>query len=198
MDYIQKTMKPIAEVSLLLVLLVFSFVASAESSIKPTEQVETTQQSVSFIRDKNYACTQCHKDQHDLLQGAHAKAMNKKTGRNVGCIDCHNDVGPEHRNGAKNVVKFNAKQTVAGTQKPVSSPEMVSKQNGQCLGCHEVKQLRKGSWTHDVHALKLSCSSCHKVHPTVDPIKGIKRKPRIQMCVDCHSDMTKHKKQEEE
>ncbi|MFV0576000.1 MAG: cytochrome c nitrite reductase pentaheme subunit [Vibrio sp.] len=185
----------------------FSFATFAESpaeqTASPTEQAASQQKSqdqsgefaVSFVRDKNYACTQCHKDDHDALKGEHAKAMNEKTGRNVGCVDCHSTISPEHRNGAPHVVKFKQGQAVAGKEKPAQDAAWISKQNAQCLDCHEGKQLREANWTHDVHAQSLTCASCHKIHPEKDPMQDIERKPRIKMCVDCHSDMTETKYQ---
>lgn len=198
MDSIKKTIAKLLEVILITAALVFSFNASASSQGNNTESViqKTDKAQVVFQRDKNYACTQCHKDGHDVLLGQHAKALNEKTGRNIGCIDCHNDISPSHRDGAPEVVKFRQGQVTAGTNKPAHDPAWIKTQNSQCIDCHQGDELRKANWTHDVHALKLSCSSCHAIHPEKDPMQDIERKPRIKMCVDCHSDMTLYKQQE--
>ncbi|WP_027697322.1 cytochrome c nitrite reductase pentaheme subunit [Vibrio litoralis] len=199
MDSIKKTIAKLSGMFLILVALVFSFNALATSQGNTAEPnlKKTDEAHVSFQRDKNYACTQCHKDEHDVLLGQHAKALNEKTGRNIGCIDCHNDISASHRDGAPNVVKFRQGQVVAGESKPAHDLAWVKTQNSQCIDCHQGEQLRKANWTHDVHALKLTCSSCHSIHPEKDPMQGIERKPRIKMCVDCHSDMTSYKQQED-
>ncbi|MGF1691739.1 cytochrome c nitrite reductase pentaheme subunit [Photobacterium kagoshimensis] len=151
------------------------------------------QHVVTFIRDRDYACTQCHKDTKDALLGAHADAIHSQTGREVGCVDCHSNVGENHRDGATQVTKFAPSQSVAGTQKIAADPLWIKKQNETCTNCHEPDDLREVNWTHDVHALDLSCASCHNIHPTVDPMKGITQSSKIKMCVDCHADQTKAK-----
>ncbi|MBD1575676.1 MULTISPECIES: cytochrome c nitrite reductase pentaheme subunit [Vibrio] len=191
MDCKKKALKSIGVGLTLLIGLVFSIGASANTEIAQLNQTQKISSDgkyeVQFVRDKNYACTQCHKDDHDALKGAHATAINEKTGRNVGCIDCHSNIGPHHRDRADKVIKFHRGQVAASLVMPVDDAKNISKQNAQCVDCHAPAELRKADWTHDVHALKLSCASCHKVHPTTDPIKNIESKQRIQMCVDCHS-----------
>ena len=155
---------------------------------------ESGRHVVEFIRDRDYACTQCHKDDKDILKGAHSTAINPHTNRDVTCVDCHSNVGSDHRNGAKEVTKFAPAQSVAGTEKPAADVTWITQQNETCVNCHEPENLREANWTHDVHATDLSCASCHNIHPTSDPMKGIERKPRIKLCVDCHSDQTKAKK----
>ncbi|CAG19670.1 MULTISPECIES: cytochrome c nitrite reductase pentaheme subunit [Photobacterium] len=154
---------------------------------------ESGQHVVKFIRDRDYACTQCHKDEKDVLKGAHGDAIHAQTGRDVTCVDCHSNVGENHRDGAKVVTKFAPAQSVAGSEKPAADVAWIKQQNNTCINCHEPKDLREVNWTHDVHALDLSCASCHTVHPDTDPMKGIDRKSKIKMCVDCHSDQKKEK-----
>ncbi|MDX1300981.1 cytochrome c nitrite reductase pentaheme subunit [Photobacterium sp.] len=151
------------------------------------------QHVVKFIRDRDYACTQCHKDEKDVLRGAHADAVHAQTNRDVTCVDCHSKVGKNHRDGAVEVTKFALAQSVAGSEKPAADPAWIKQQNNTCVNCHEPKDLSEANWTHDVHALDLSCASCHTMHPSADPMKGIERKSKIKMCVDCHSDLKKEK-----
>lgn len=162
--------------------------ATVQSSSKNEAQV-------NFVRDKNYACTQCHKDEESQLDGAHKNEINSKTQRHVGCIDCHQKIGPKHRDGAKDVTHFKAGQTKAGTEKPAHDKAWIAKQNKQCTECHTGDQLRKAEWTHDVHVQKLTCASCHKIHPSQDPMKDIKHDNRVQKCIDCHGDQTQYKAQ---
>ena len=62
----------------------------------------------------------------------------------------------------------------------------LSQQNGVCMSCHEPDDLRKALWAHDVHATRVSCTSCHQLHPAKEPMVGIPEKSRIKLCVDCH------------
>ena len=55
------------------------------------------------------------------------------------------------------------------------------------MSCHEPKPLREALWAHDVHATKLTCTSCHQLHPAKEPMVGIPEKSRIKLCIDCHS-----------
>ena len=55
------------------------------------------------------------------------------------------------------------------------------------MSCHEPKPLREALWAHDVHATKLTCTSCHQLHPAKEPMAEIPEKSRIKLCVDCHS-----------
>ncbi|OAN13726.1 cytochrome c nitrite reductase pentaheme subunit [Photobacterium jeanii] len=179
----------------------FSLSVAADSEKQPvTTQAApslsspATEHVVTFIRDRNYACTQCHKDSKDALLGAHASAIHSQTNRNIGCVDCHSTIGENHRDGAEQVTKFAPSQTVAGTVKPAADPLWIKKQNETCTNCHDnPDELRQANWTHDVHALDLSCASCHNVHPSTDPMKGITKSSKIKMCVDCHSDQRKAK-----
>lgn len=202
MDGLKITIRQVIHRGVLLLSLVFfSFLLTIPAQAEPmtitqVDQSQSDQYAVSFVRDKNYACTQCHKDEHDTLKGEHANAVNEKTGRNVGCIDCHNTISPQHRNGAPHVVKFKSGQVMAGRDKPAQDPTWVQKQNAQCIDCHQGQTLREANWTHDVHAMSLTCASCHKIHPQHDPMQGIDRKSRIKMCVDCHSDMTAIKQED--
>lgn len=166
-----------------------STLANAEDSTPVASNAESTSKHVvTFTRDRDYACLQCHKDDENPLKGKHATAINPHNSREVGCVDCHGKIAPDHRDRASKVNVLKPAQTQAGTNKLIQSSEKIFKQNEQCVACHEPKELQKVNWTHDVHAKQLTCSSCHNIHASVDPMQDIKRKDKIQMCVDCHSD----------
>ncbi|MGB2078612.1 MAG: cytochrome c nitrite reductase pentaheme subunit [Vibrio sp.] len=185
-----------AGIALLLGLFFSSTLFAASSDESNVKTPDSTQQAkVEFVRDKNYACTQCHKDDKTVFKGEHAKQINPKTSRAIGCIDCHQNIGPEHRDGAKNVTKFSPGQVKAGTDKPAHDKAWIAKQNKQCVECHDGEQLRKAEWTHDVHVQKLTCASCHKIHPAKDPMQDIGHDSRVNKCVDCHSDQTQYQLQ---
>ncbi|MGF1680032.1 cytochrome c nitrite reductase pentaheme subunit [Photobacterium makurazakiensis] len=165
--------------------------AEATAATPSVSTQESGRHVVDFIRDRDYACTQCHKDEKDTLKGAHSDVLHAETNRNITCVDCHSTIGKDHRDGGSSVTKFAPSQSVAGSEKPAADITWITKQNQTCTDCHEPKDLREANWTHDVHALDLSCASCHNIHPETDPMKGIERKPRIKLCVDCHSDLKK-------
>jgi cytochrome c-type protein NrfB len=62
----------------------------------------------------------------------------------------------------------------------------VEQQNSVCMSCHLPETLQKAFWPHDVHLAKVSCASCHTLHPQQDKVQGLNDKGRIKLCVDCH------------
>ncbi len=86
------------------------------------------------------------------------------------------------------------------------------------MECHDATSLQQASWTHDVHALNLTCSNCHDVHIATKKSKRMKTKARIKkkndtgvnvlefeshkdiigMCVDCHADFNQLKDKQED
>ncbi|MGF1727012.1 cytochrome c nitrite reductase pentaheme subunit [Photobacterium nomapromontoriensis] len=167
--------------------------AEATSVSSSVSSQELGRHVVEFNRDRDYACTQCHKDEKDTLKGAHSDAIHAQTNRNITCVDCHSNVGKDHRDGAPVVTKFAPSQSVAGSEKTAADVAWITQQNETCVECHDPKDLREVNWIHDVHAVDLSCASCHTIHPQTDPMKGIDRKSKIKLCVDCHSDLKKEK-----
>lgn len=132
-------------------------------------------------RHPDAACVQCHKEQKDELHGKHAGAVNPNTQLAVTCTNCHGKASMLHRNGVKDVMRFNSEMLNA--DKAMYS---VSQQNSVCMSCHQPEKLREAFWPHDVHMLKLSCVSCHQLHPKTDPMQGLDEKGRVKICVDCH------------
>ena len=172
----------------------YSLHAVADTSTLQSEDT-SGRHEVTLIRDKDYKCIQCHKDSKETLMGSHGEDAHNIIGREVNCTECHNSIGPDHREGAPEVTKFSSAQSKKGTEKVYLDPELILKANSQCTDCHKPKYLQKDSWTHDVHAKNLTCSNCHDVHAKKSKILGLERKEQIQMCVDCHSDF--NQKEEE-
>ncbi|EOQ9996605.1 cytochrome c nitrite reductase pentaheme subunit [Escherichia coli] len=92
------------------------------------------------------------------------------------CLDCHGQPSPQHREGVKDVMRFNEPMYKVGEQ------------NSVCMSCHLPEQLQKAFWPHDVHVTKVACASCHSLHPQQDTMQTLSDKGRIKICVDCHSD----------
>lgn len=138
---------------------------------------------VEFLRNPDKACTDCHKEQSEGMHGKHGQATNPNNLAPVTCTNCHGLPSPQHREGAKDVMRFS--NSFNNKQSTESYP--ISEQNGVCMSCHEPKVLREALWAHDVHATKLTCTSCHQLHPAKEPMVAIPEKSRIKLCVDCHS-----------
>ena len=152
---------------------------AAESAAAPVPATH----EVEFLRNPDKACTDCHKEQSEGMHGKHGQATNPNNLAPVTCTNCHGQPSLQHREGVKDVMRF------SHSLKDKESIKLypISEQNGVCMSCHEPKVLREVLWAHDVHATKLTCTSCHQLHPAKEPMVGIPEKSRIRLCVDCHS-----------
>ncbi|SQH78067.1 conserved protein of unknown function [Shewanella benthica] len=65
-------------------------------------------------------------------------------------------------------------------------PHQLDMQSMQFL--KTLKTLAMADWTHNVHADRVNCASCHQLHVEYDPIIGITAKERSQLCRGCHLD----------
>lgn len=122
-------------------------------------------------------CTKCHDTDEETMHGKHASVTNPNTNEPVTCTNCHGTPSSKHRKqrgGIVDVMRFG------------DDAFPLDQQNGVCMSCHEPDALRKSLWAHDVHATKVTCTSCHTLHPAKEPMKGIPEQSRIKLCVDCH------------
>jgi len=172
----------------------YSLHAIADESVI-ADKSSPARHEVTLIRDRDYKCTQCHKDSKETLSGSHGENAHESLGREVNCTNCHNNIGPDHRDGAPLVTKFSSAQSQPGTDKTLLSQEEILQNNGQCMDCHTNRYLRSKSWTHDVHAQNLTCSNCHTVHASKAKVLSADHKSQIKMCVDCHSDFNQLKEE---
>ncbi|OBT13251.1 cytochrome c nitrite reductase pentaheme subunit [Vibrio sp. UCD-FRSSP16_10] len=161
----------------------------------PSNSATSERFKVEFTRDKDYKCTQCHKDSKHTLAGSHGQNVIDKIGKEVNCTDCHSNIGPDHRDGASTVTKYSDAQSQAGTDKHQLPTDQILKANSMCTDCHTPERLQKANWTHDVHAKNLTCTNCHTVHATDAKVLSFDRKAKIGTCVDCHSDIN-HQREE--
>ncbi|MCX2789211.1 cytochrome c nitrite reductase pentaheme subunit [Vibrio sp. Sgm 5] len=165
----------------------FSIAAHATSS-ELVEGAQTERHQVELIRDRDYKCLQCHKDAKDTLNLSHDPQALLSQGKQLNCTNCHSNIGPDHREGASEVIKFSAVQSQAVHDKVFLDPSLILKANSQCVDCHTPLKLRESHWTHDVHAKNLTCSNCHDVHAAKAKALAYDRKELIKQCVDCHSE----------
>jgi cytochrome c-type protein NrfB len=188
------TMAIMLQSLLALCLLGFSINVLADDGV-PSHSATSERYKVEFTRDKDYKCTQCHKDSQHTLAESHGQNVVDVLGKPANCTDCHGNIGPDHRDGGSTVTKFSAAQSQAGTDKHQLSQEKILQANLACTDCHSPENLREKSWTHDVHAKNLTCSNCHDVHAKAAKVLSFDRKAKIKMCVDCHADFN-HKREE--
>ncbi|NQZ91031.1 MAG: cytochrome c nitrite reductase pentaheme subunit [Moritella sp.] len=169
----------------------FNFSAAAESPESSVINASTdSRHEVTFNRDSDYACTQCHKDSKETRQGTHGEKVVAELGRDLKCVECHNTVGPNHRENASQVTKFSSAQSEIGTHKNLLDFGAILKATGNCTECHTSEKLQEKTWVHDVHAKKATCSSCHVIHADGEKegMQALERKEQIAQCVDCHKD----------
>ena len=155
--------------------------AATESAASPTLAEQQAKAEKKAAADKKAAarfakCDKCHEG-NELMHGKHASVTNPNTNEAVTCTNCHGNPSAKHRKqrgGIVDVMRFG------------DEAFPLDQQNGVCMSCHEPDALRKSLWAHDVHATKLTCTSCHALHPAKEPMIGIPEKSRIKLCVDCH------------
>ncbi|GAA4895033.1 hypothetical protein GCM10023333_30290 [Ferrimonas pelagia] len=102
------------------------------------------------------------------MEGIHSQVAD-----GLSCIRCHGDAPGHPRNKNLDLMYFGDID-----------------RNEYCVRCHQPEVLSEADWTHDVHLDEIPCSSCHQLHPEVDPISGIGEKARTALCVDCHGNMS--------
>lgn len=143
--------------------------ATAQSPVQTPEEA-----TVALQRSRDSACLDCHKPHKEGMLGKHTEVTNPNNGLPVTCTDCHGKPSPNHREGVRDVMRFN-------------HPDYsVTEQNGVCFACHEPEKLQQAFWPHDVHLAKVTCASCHRLHPGQDAVTKFDDKTRIKLCVDCH------------
>jgi cytochrome c-type protein NrfB len=138
-------------------LLSFTLISQEANSADSTEQIN------------NDSCMKCHK-RNGSMQGNHAQDRLK-----MSCSSCHGEKG-NHPRKPNDLMVFSSENDIT-----------IDAKNGVCLKCHTVKKLAKAEWTHNVHAQKTSCTSCHKLHPKSDPMMGLSVKDRSNVCRNCHT-----------
>ena len=117
----------------------------------------------------NDSCMKCHK-RNGAMQGYHSHDSLK-----MSCSSCHGEKG-NHPRKPNDLMMFSSDNDIPVTAK-----------NAVCLKCHTPTKLADAEWTHNVHAQKTSCTSCHQLHPKLDPMLGLSDSERSNKCQNCHS-----------
>lgn len=174
----------------LLIIGIYGFSSVALAEAPPTNKVEqnSTRHVVTFNRDSDYKCTQCHKDSKETLAGTHGKKVIEALGKEVKCVQCHDSISAQHRDNSPKVTKYFSAQSKAAQDKHQLNVENILDSTANCNSCHTPEKLREQNWTHDVHAKNATCSNCHSVHAEGEG-KGIQSKSETdqkEYCVTCH------------
>ncbi len=166
----------------------FSTAVSAETSAPKVDK--DGRHLVTFTRDSDYKCTQCHKDAKQALFGTHGEEAIEKIGKEVKCVQCHNSIGPEHRENAPQVTKYFPAQSKKAANKHLLNYKSILDATASCNECHTPERLQKKAWVHDVHAKNATCSNCHVIHADgkKEGIQSKAKKDKIEYCVECHQD----------
>ncbi|GIU14750.1 nitrite reductase [Shewanella glacialipiscicola] len=115
------------------------------------------------------ACMKCHKRNGSML-GHHGQDTMK-----MSCSSCHGEKG-DHPKKPNDLVVFSLQE---GSE--------LDKQLAVCRKCHTPKKLSAADWTHNVHAKKVPCAACHKLHSATDPMAEMTPKVRSELCSSCHA-----------
>lgn len=187
---------------LVLTLVAFSVTANVvqNPTIEAGNQPLTYEPQLENQRNPNQYCAKCHKleatehqsggDLHfGKFHGSHLSKFSPNTGKPITCVNCHGNIAEDHRRGVKDVMRFNALDKAKNKDLERTPQE----QNQVCFACHQPRKLREVFWPHEVHANKLACANCHKLHPEKEPMKATPQKNRVKLCVDCHSQIHEKK-----
>lgn len=141
----------------------------------PTPQESDQRWTVTQQRNPDAACLDCHKPDTEGMHGKHAEVINPNNKLPVTCTNCHGQPSPNHREGVKDVMRFN---------EPMYN---VEQQNSVCMSCHLPEQLQS------VLAARCPCNQSGVCQLSLtaskqDTMQTLSDKGRIKICVDCHSD----------
>jgi len=190
MDNVKSAISRIINVMLILCIYGLSSTVSAETPAQENAQKDNTRHVVTYNRDSDYKCTQCHKDSKQALQGTHGEKVIEKLGKEVKCVQCHDNISAEHRENAPLVTKYSPAQSKQAKNKHQLNFDSILNSTANCNACHTPERLREDNWTHDVHAKNATCSNCHVVHADgkKQGIQAKGKKQQVEFCVTCHQD----------
>ncbi|ELT9068470.1 ammonia-forming cytochrome c nitrite reductase subunit c552, partial [Escherichia coli] len=73
----------------------------------PAAQASGDRYEVTQQRNPDAACLDCHKPDIEGMHGKHASVINPNNKLPVTCTNCHGQPSPQHREGVKDVMRFN-------------------------------------------------------------------------------------------
>lgn len=156
---------------------------AADNALPELRPVATQASAKGLVLNNDAQCTKCHdeSDSPSLLAIGKTKHGTRADGRTPTCISCHGESlthvtkpeGVTDRPGPERTFSKNTKTSAA-------------ERNSACLTCHE-KDSKRHLWAGSVHdANDVTCSSCHKVHTSHDPVRDKIAQPEV--CFTCHKE----------
>ena len=85
----------------------------------PAAQASGDRCEVTQQRNPDAACLDCHKPDTEGMHGKHASVINPNNKLPVTCTNCHGQPSPQHREGVKDVMRFNEPMYKVGEQNSV-------------------------------------------------------------------------------
>ncbi|MCO1611968.1 ammonia-forming cytochrome c nitrite reductase subunit c552, partial [Escherichia coli] len=85
----------------------------------PAAQASGDRYEVTQQRNPDAACLDCHKPDIEGMHGKHASVINPNNKLPVTCTNCHGQPSPQHREGVKDVMRFNEPMYKVGEQNSV-------------------------------------------------------------------------------
>ncbi len=82
----------------------------------PAAQASDDRYEVTQQRNPDAACLDCHKPDTEGMHGKHASVINPNNKLPVTCTNCHGQPSPQHREGVKDVMRFNEPMYKVGEQ----------------------------------------------------------------------------------
>ncbi|MFQ6372043.1 nitrite reductase [Shewanella sp. YIC-542] len=152
----RNTWRTVLSVASLVCLLGYGFAGTANAETSTTLKINSD------------PCVKCHK-RNGTMHGVHGQDS-----KHFKCATCHGEKG-NHPRKPNNIRVFAPDAAIAPKD-----------QNKTCLRCHRPEKLAAGEWTHTVHANKVSCAACHKLHPAEDPMTKAVGTEHSQLCRQCH------------
>lgn len=132
------------------------------------------------------SCQSCHRGEDaPQMHGLHGGERYGLTNQVATCATCHgtSESSDVHKSEQTDIISFSHKFEMDELSTTLAV------QNQACMDCHQSDDLKAAHWTHDPHADALTCASCHQLHPTSDPMRGLSEKAQVAMCVECHSQL---------
>ena len=177
-------MKPIVRAALLCVSLfglgAVSSARAADENAPPTAAGGGASKDLVLKGDAR--CTRCH-DQDDnpqLLAIGKTKHGTRADARTPTCTSCHGESDAHVNNPAGLSTRPKPDRTFTK-----NSTTPIEARNDACLACHQgsMRTLWAGS-THQ--ARDLACTTCHRIHSEVDPVRVKVTQPDV--CFTCHKE----------
>jgi DmsE family decaheme c-type cytochrome len=170
------------------VLLLLIGLASLSTLPAPASHSQAAEQALNYAPGNADTCLICHRNggpvpAEDVLKSPHGISANPNSPFATGqhhCQSCHGPSADHLRAGADGKRPSPAVVFTDTVDADTQNPDT---QNQVCLNCH--RSDVGNEWHGGVHQFEqLSCSNCHQIHVSSDPILDAKQQASV--CFTCH------------